>query len=202
MMQQQVMPLDVGVSHSPFLPNQEPMLTMSTALGGVVSTLLCQSLLALNVPWTKFFLGSLVLSVTNILFLVITFRPTNNDIDREGAPDHDPKGGPSILFQNDTNSHTHTIICSPNYGFVVRPSLGDYYIHSLVLWMVSHYWDLLHKSADFITDISETPTQGFVSTFYTCRCSTLQLIGRLYHIYWISGSVELGSYWHCPTDVF
>ncbi|KAH9487131.1 Bypass of stop codon protein 6 [Psilocybe cubensis] len=46
------------------------------SLGSVASPLLCQSLIAVNVPWFNFYLGSLVLSAVNVVFLVTTFKPT------------------------------------------------------------------------------------------------------------------------------
>lgn len=56
-------------------------------LGGVASPLLCQSLIAINVPWFKFYLGSLVLSAINVAMLVSTFKPTEREFmrDRQNA---------------------------------------------------------------------------------------------------------------------
>ncbi|PPQ90444.1 hypothetical protein CVT25_014962 [Psilocybe cyanescens] len=57
------------------------------SLGGVASPLLCQSLIAINVPWFKFYLGSLVLSAINVAMLVSTFKPTEREFmrDRQNA---------------------------------------------------------------------------------------------------------------------
>ncbi|CAA7264720.1 unnamed protein product [Cyclocybe aegerita] len=46
------------------------------SLGGVASPLVCQVLISKGVPWNHFYLGSLVLSVMNTTFLVLTFMPT------------------------------------------------------------------------------------------------------------------------------
>lgn len=58
-------------------------LFMSIGLGSVISPLVCQSIIATGVPWYHFYYGSLVLSVSNIAFLYITFKPTFGERDRE-----------------------------------------------------------------------------------------------------------------------
>lgn len=52
-------------------------------LGGVASPLLCQSLIAINVPWFKFYLASLVLSAVNVALLITTFKPTEREYMRD-----------------------------------------------------------------------------------------------------------------------
>lgn len=56
-------------------------------LGGVASPLICQTIIATGIPWSRFYLGSLVLSAFNVAFLVITFKPTTTEFlrDRENA---------------------------------------------------------------------------------------------------------------------
>ena len=56
-------------------------------LGGVASPLACQTIIAMGIPWSHFYLGSLVLSAFNVAFLVITFQPTKTEFlsDRENA---------------------------------------------------------------------------------------------------------------------
>ena len=56
---------------------------MQIGLGSVVSPLVCQSIIATGVPWYCFYYGSLVLSVFNILYLYIAFRPTSGERGRE-----------------------------------------------------------------------------------------------------------------------
>ena len=56
---------------------------MSIGLGSVISPLVCQSIVATGVPWYRFYYGSLVLSVCNVVFLYITFKPTFGERDRE-----------------------------------------------------------------------------------------------------------------------
>jgi hypothetical protein len=58
-------------------------LFMSIGLGSVISPLVCQSIIATGVPWYRFYYGSLVLSVSNIVFLYIIFKPTFGERDRE-----------------------------------------------------------------------------------------------------------------------
>ena len=56
-------------------------------LGGVASPLVCQTIIDMGIPWSHFYLGSLVLSAFNVAFLVITFQPTTTEFltDRENA---------------------------------------------------------------------------------------------------------------------
>ncbi|KAF8807212.1 MFS general substrate transporter [Phlegmacium glaucopus] len=57
------------------------------SLGAVASPLVCQAIIAIGIPWSHFYLGSLVLSAFNVVFLVITFRPTPTEFlrDQENA---------------------------------------------------------------------------------------------------------------------
>lgn len=55
-----------------------------SALGAFVAPFVCQTLLAKGIPWTHFYLGSLVLSCINTTFLILAFRPTRKDYEDEG----------------------------------------------------------------------------------------------------------------------
>lgn len=62
-------------------------MTYFPGFGGVVSPLVCQTAVAAGVPWPKFYFGSLVLSATNVAFLILTFKPTLTEFlrDRQDA---------------------------------------------------------------------------------------------------------------------
>ncbi|KAF8971543.1 major facilitator superfamily domain-containing protein [Flammula alnicola] len=53
------------------------------SFGGVVSPLVCQALMAIGVPWYRFYFGSLVLSAFNTAFLVLTYKPTATEFLRD-----------------------------------------------------------------------------------------------------------------------
>ncbi len=59
----------------------------SSGFGGFISPLVCQTVINTGVPWGHYYLGSLVLSVSNITFLVLTYRPTQIEFlrDRDAA---------------------------------------------------------------------------------------------------------------------
>ncbi|KAF9557866.1 MFS general substrate transporter [Agrocybe pediades] len=57
------------------------------SLGSVVSPLVCQTIIATGVPWYRFYYGSLVLSGINILFLAVSFRPTEKEMALERRQD-------------------------------------------------------------------------------------------------------------------
>ncbi|KAF9014961.1 major facilitator superfamily domain-containing protein [Cyathus striatus] len=46
------------------------------SFGGVVSPLVCQSLISAGIPWFKFYYGSLILAAMNTTFLAMSFKPT------------------------------------------------------------------------------------------------------------------------------
>ena len=80
-----VMVLALPVSILRFAPLLPALLNVyvNIGLGSVISPLVCQSIIATGVPWYRFYYGSLLLSVFNILFLYITFKPTFGERDRE-----------------------------------------------------------------------------------------------------------------------
>ena len=47
----------------------------SVAVGAFVAPFISQSLIAREIPWQNFYLGSLVLSALNIVFITLSFRP-------------------------------------------------------------------------------------------------------------------------------
>ncbi|KAL5495608.1 hypothetical protein ACEPAI_1071 [Sanghuangporus weigelae] len=49
------------------------------SVGAFAAPLVCQTLLARDIPWSHFYLGSLVLSAINTTLLALAFRPTRND---------------------------------------------------------------------------------------------------------------------------
>ncbi|KAJ3559411.1 hypothetical protein NP233_g11268 [Leucocoprinus birnbaumii] len=53
------------------------------SFGGVISPLICQTLVGAGIPWKQFYYGSLVLSAFNTGFLTLTFRPTTKEWIRE-----------------------------------------------------------------------------------------------------------------------
>jgi hypothetical protein len=68
---------------APLLPTLLNVYVNNIGLGSVISPLVCQSIIATGVPWYRFYYGSLLLSVFNIVFLYITFKPTSGERDRE-----------------------------------------------------------------------------------------------------------------------
>ncbi|KAG6832221.1 hypothetical protein H0H92_004186 [Tricholoma furcatifolium] len=47
--------------------------------GGMVAPIVCQTIIAKGIPWTHFYLGSLVLSGINCILLFLAFRPTSRE---------------------------------------------------------------------------------------------------------------------------
>ncbi|OAX39417.1 MFS general substrate transporter [Rhizopogon vinicolor AM-OR11-026] len=56
-------------------------------IGSFSAPLVCQTLLAKGIPWRRFYLGSLVLSVIALILIIFNFRPTRNEFlkDRKAA---------------------------------------------------------------------------------------------------------------------
>ncbi|GLB36387.1 hypothetical protein LshimejAT787_0306750 [Lyophyllum shimeji] len=53
------------------------------SLGGVLSPILCQTLISSSIPWVRFYFGSLVLSGINAALLYFAFKPTARENSRE-----------------------------------------------------------------------------------------------------------------------
>ncbi|KDQ54735.1 hypothetical protein JAAARDRAFT_692970, partial [Jaapia argillacea MUCL 33604] len=51
--------------------------------GGFVAPLVCQTLIAQGIPWSHFYLGSLVISAINSCLFVYAFRSTSNEFTRD-----------------------------------------------------------------------------------------------------------------------
>ncbi|KAG6839881.1 hypothetical protein C0991_010846 [Blastosporella zonata] len=49
------------------------------SIGGVISPIVCQAIIARGVPWPHFYFGSLVLSGINCILLYLAFKPTNRE---------------------------------------------------------------------------------------------------------------------------
>ena len=92
-----------------------------TGLGSVISPLVCQSVIATGVPWYRFYYGSLLLSVFNIVFLYITFKPTYRERDREHQ---------KALYQN-RQKLQRTSFSSPTSEYpAVFESKTNLYLHT------------------------------------------------------------------------
>ncbi|KAF8350240.1 MFS general substrate transporter [Amanita rubescens] len=53
------------------------------SLGGVCAPLAAQAVVAKGIPWPQFYYGSLVISGLNFVFLLLTYRPTENELFEE-----------------------------------------------------------------------------------------------------------------------
>ena len=63
------------------------LLNRQVAIGAFAAPFVCQTLLARGIPWSHFYLGSLVLSAINTTLLALAFRPTRTDLSEEGSFD-------------------------------------------------------------------------------------------------------------------
>ena len=55
------------------------LLNRQVAIGAFAAPFVCQTLLARGIPWSHFYLGSLILSAMNTGLLALSFRPTRNE---------------------------------------------------------------------------------------------------------------------------
>jgi hypothetical protein len=53
------------------------------AMGAFFSPLVCQSLMSKGIPWQRFYLGSLVLSGINLIFVVFAYHPTGSEFNND-----------------------------------------------------------------------------------------------------------------------
>jgi hypothetical protein len=54
-----------------------------SGLGAFVAPFVCQAVIAAGCPWSRFYLGSLVISGINLAYLVYSFYPTQTEFDAE-----------------------------------------------------------------------------------------------------------------------
>ncbi|EMD41723.1 hypothetical protein CERSUDRAFT_120694 [Gelatoporia subvermispora B] len=80
------------------------------ALGSFAAPLVCQSIIAVGVPWAHFYYGSLVLSAINTSVIVLAFRPTH----RESAAEADLALQMIRLPQANASLRTGTSCISPS----------------------------------------------------------------------------------------
>lgn len=69
-----------------FIPSKPPDTIYSRlwlGFGGVMSPIICQSIVSSGVPWFHFYFGSLVLSGLNATFLILSFKPTRREFQKE-----------------------------------------------------------------------------------------------------------------------
>jgi len=85
--------------------------------GGVISPLICQTLVAAGVPWKQFYFWTLVLSGFNTGLLSLTFKPTKKEWKRERDQSH--RQNISLTRRN-----TESTIFSPNDKFDIDSSSG------------------------------------------------------------------------------
>ena len=130
----------------------------------MASPLVCQTIIAMGIPWSHFYLGSLVLSAFNVAFLVITFRPTtteflsdrenvinrltkNQDAYMEAMPPISKSDSDAVGMNGDgkrNNSMYYIFIhiidslidSSPSLRTVFSVSVGYFHICDNILWMV------------------------------------------------------------------
>lgn len=130
------------------------MLTPFTGLGSVISPIVCQTIIAAGVPWTRFYYGSLVISAITFLFLACTYMPTTSEfaLERQQALDlaSDPTNiiGTSHVTQTDdrpskTNGERPSAritgahdLFSPSPHTDITISVGNICRRLLVLWQV------------------------------------------------------------------
>lgn len=146
------------MAHNP-LPPVIQLIPVNSGFGGVISPLICQTLVTAGVPWFQFYLGSLVLSAFNTGFLALTFRPTI----REWIKEHhdnlsqrkEKNGGSSATLSQDAEvkpaqRSSEILMCFSNplkifsdwnrisLGSVYRNDMGIFTLLHSLLWMVSH----------------------------------------------------------------
>jgi len=90
---------------------------LPSGFGGVISPLICQTLVAAGVPWKQFYFGTLVLSGFNTGLLSLTFKPTKKEW--KGERDQSQRQNVSLTKRN-----TEFTISSSFDKFDIDPSSG------------------------------------------------------------------------------
>jgi len=125
-------------------------LTFCLGLGGVCAPLAAQAVIARGIPWPQFYYGSLVISGLNFVFLLLTYRPTENELFEErcaaaktkreasddyfsGAPFAAAEGGfsPPAAPTPMTSRRQHSMAM---YFIYINMTTTDFYIYSCLAY--------------------------------------------------------------------
>ncbi|KAF8226082.1 MFS general substrate transporter [Tricholoma matsutake] len=150
------------------------------SFGGVVSPLICQSIVAAGVPWFHFYFGSLVLSAINTTFLIYAFRPTIREfsVDRQQTLDVTS----ALLAQEPPSRSSPTIEDGRTFQLTepFRLALSMRY-----QWAFSIFAMLYNGS--------ETTTQGFMVTYLLAtRHANPKTVGYVTSGFW--GGITIGRF--------
>ncbi|KAL0950863.1 hypothetical protein HGRIS_007622 [Hohenbuehelia grisea] len=156
------------------------------SFGGVVSPLVCQSVIATGVPWPNFYFGSLVLSALNTVFLACTFRPTINEFSKdrrearllERQSDSEVQASKEVLPSPVCSSPVETARPEPSRSNTLRLAIRMPY-----QWAISVFAWLYCGT--------ETTTQGFmVSYLLAVRGANPKTAGYVTAGFW--GGITIG----------
>ncbi|CAA7264719.1 unnamed protein product [Cyclocybe aegerita] len=172
------------------------------SFGSVASPLVCQSIIAIGVPWYHFYYGSLALSAFNIAFLASMFRPTPSESYRERQDalgearfqkSQHLRSGRSSPVNDIENPAASTI--KFNFGAKPRSALR------LALSM-PYQWAL--SSFILLYCGSETTTQGFTVTYLLqTRHANEKTVGYVTSGFWAGISVGRFIWGYCiPSLTF
>ncbi|KAF8898373.1 major facilitator superfamily domain-containing protein [Infundibulicybe gibba] len=156
------------------------------SFGGVISPLVCQSVISTGVPWFQFYFGSLVLSGINAAFLGCTFKPTMKESTEEHQqamneafpPEQSPSGSctPTDYFSKGSPQLDNE--SKPNDSLRRALSMRYQWAFSLFAWLYCG---------------SETTTQGFMVLYLlAARNANPKTVGYVTSGFW--GGITVGRF--------
>ncbi|KDR84782.1 hypothetical protein GALMADRAFT_217844 [Galerina marginata CBS 339.88] len=161
------------------------------SLGSVVSPLVCQSIIATGVPWYHFYYGSLVLSVFNIMFLAITFKPTSSETfkERQKALNEARRRKNRLLRSgrsSPVNESGSPAVPTVKLDFETKAQSALRRVFAMPYQWAISFFILLYCG-------SETTTQGFMVTYLlSTRHANPKTIGYVTSGFW--GGISIGRF--------
>jgi hypothetical protein len=107
-------------------------LTFYLGLGGVCAPLAAQAVIAKGIPWPQFYYGSLVISGLNFVFLLLTYRPTENELlEEQRTAAKIKRGAPDDYF-----SGAHSAVSEDGYSQATSMPITSRRQHSMAMYFI------------------------------------------------------------------
>ncbi|KAF9459473.1 major facilitator superfamily domain-containing protein [Collybia nuda] len=157
------------------------------SFGGVMSPIICQSIVASGVPWFHFYFGSLVLSGLNTTFLISSFKPTRREFQKEREPLNGLRSPTETISSSNLPSPTNERDSLPlsNAQPVLPPPANMF----RVALTMPYQWAFSIFAMIYCG--SETATQGFMVTYLLAtRNANPKTVGYVTSGFW--GGITIG----------
>ncbi|KXN83561.1 Bypass of stop codon protein 6 [Leucoagaricus sp. SymC.cos] len=162
------------------------------SFGGVVSPLICQTLVGVGIPWKHFYFGSLVLSAFNTGLLLLTFRPTTKEWIKESSQakrENGERNSDQITISNSDGK----LDVGPAQEVAANNTKARAAPRSALRWAFSLGLEWAFLFFIFVYYGCETTTQGFIVSYLLgARHANPKTVGYVSSGFW--AGISLGRF--------